>query len=76
MCIRDRDKAVSRVADGSFEAADYGQYSFMAYGGGSLIMDESLMSAETAAAVKAREAELLDGLFRVNVNDARPTSDN
>jgi hypothetical protein len=48
----------------------------MAYGGGSLIMDESLMSAETAAAVKAREAELLDGLFRVNVNDARPTSDN
>ena len=70
------DKAVSRVADGSFEAADYGQYSFMAYGGGSLVMDESLMSAETAAAVKAREAELLDGLFRVNVNDARPTSDN
>ena len=67
---------MSRVADGSFEAADYGQYSFMAYGGGSLIMDESLMSAETAAAVKAREAELLDGLFRVNVNDARPTSDN
>ena len=39
-------------------------------------MDESLMSSETAAAVKAREAELLDGLFRVNVNDARPTSDN
>ena len=70
------DKAVSRVANGSFEAADYGQYSFMAYGGGSLIMDESLMSSETAAAVKAREAELLDGLFRVNVNDARPTSDN
>ena len=70
------DKAVSRVADGSFEAADYGQYSFMAYGGGSLIMDENLMSAETAAAVKARETEILDGLFRVNVNDARPTSDN
>ena len=70
------DKAVSRVANGSFEAADYGQYSFMAYGGGSLIMDESLMSSETAAAVKAREAEILDGLFRVNVNDARPTSDN
>ena len=70
------DKAVSRVANGSFEAADYGQYSFMAYGGGSLIMDESLMASETAAAVKAREAELLDGLFRVNVNDARPTSDN
>ncbi|KIC20123.1 BMP family protein [Leisingera sp. ANG-Vp] len=70
------DKAVANVAGGSFEAADYGQYSFMAYGGGSLVMDEGLVSAETAAAVKAREAEILDGLFRVNVNDARPVSDN
>ncbi|OED46509.1 BMP family protein [Leisingera sp. S232] len=70
------DKAVANVAGGSFDAADYGQYSFMAYGGGSLVMDESLVSAETAAAVKAREAEILDGLFRVNVNDARPVSDN
>ncbi|NVK15879.1 MAG: BMP family protein [Rhodobacteraceae bacterium] len=70
------DKAVANVAGGSFEAADYGQYSFMAYGGGSLVMDESLISSETAAAVKAREAEILDGLFRVNVNDARPVSDN
>ncbi|MDC0659364.1 BMP family protein [Leisingera sp. SS27] len=70
------DKAVANVAGGSFEAADYGQYSFMAYGGGSLVMDESLISSETEAAVKAREAEILDGLFRVNVNDARPVSDN
>ncbi|MEX0304048.1 MAG: BMP family protein [Leisingera sp.] len=70
------DKAVANVAGGTFEAADYGQYSFMAYGGGSLVMDENLVSAETAAAVKAREAEILDGLFRVNVNDARPVSDN
>ena len=30
----------------------------------------------TVAAVKAREAEIMDGLFRVNVNDARPVSDN
>ena len=70
------DKAVANVAAGTFEAADYGQYSFMAYGGGSLVMDESLVSAETAAAVKAKETEILDGLFRVNVNDARPVSDN
>jgi basic membrane lipoprotein Med (substrate-binding protein (PBP1-ABC) superfamily) len=70
------DKAVANVAAGTFEAADYGQYSFMGYGGGSLVMDESLIDAETVAAVKAREAEIMDGLFRVNVNDARPVSDN
>jgi basic membrane lipoprotein Med (substrate-binding protein (PBP1-ABC) superfamily) len=70
------DKAVANVAGGTFEASDYGQYSFMAYGGGSLVMDESLVAAETAAAVKEREAEILGGLFRVNVNDDRPVSDN
>ena len=70
------DKAVANVAGGTFEASDYGQYSFMAYGGGSLVMDESLVAAETAASVKEREAEILGGLFRVNVNDARPVSDN
>lgn len=70
------DKAISNVANGTFEAADYGQYSFMAYGGGSLVMDESLIPAETVAAVKAKEDEILGGLFRVNVNDDRPVSDN
>lgn len=70
------DKAIANVAGGTFEAADYGQYSFMAYGGGSLAMDEGLVSADKVAAVRAREAEIKDGLFRVNVNDARPVSDN
>lgn len=70
------DKAIANVAGGSFEAADYGQYSFMAYGGGSLVLDESLVAADTVAAVKAKEAEIMDGLFRVNVNDDRPVSDN
>ncbi|MEM9573958.1 MAG: BMP family protein [Pseudomonadota bacterium] len=70
------DKAIANVASGNFEASDYGQYSFMAYGGGSLVMDESLVAAEVVASVKEREAEILDGLFRVNVNDDRPVSDN
>ncbi|MGB0557895.1 MAG: BMP family protein, partial [Paracoccaceae bacterium] len=30
------DKAIANAASGNFEAADYGQYSFMAFGGGSL----------------------------------------
>ncbi len=70
------DKAIANVAAGNFEAADYGQYSFMSYGGGSLVMDEKLVPADVADAVKAKEAEIMDGLFRVNVNDARPVSDN
>ena len=69
------DKAIANVALGRFEAADYGQYSFMAYGGGSLVIDSALVPADVVAKVKAREAEIQDGLFRVNVNDARPVSD-
>ncbi|MGB1509094.1 MAG: BMP family protein [Paracoccaceae bacterium] len=63
------DKAIANAA------ADYGQYSFMAFGGGSLVLDESLVPGDVATAVKAKEQEILDGLFRVNVNDARPESD-
>ena len=69
------DKAIANAASGNFEAADYGQYSFMAFGGGSLVLDESLVPGDVATAVKAKEKEILDGLFRVNVNDARPESD-
>lgn len=69
------DKAIANAASGNFEAADYGQYSFMAFGGGSLVLDESLVPGDVAKAVKAKEQEILDGLFRVNVNDARPESD-
>ena len=69
------DKAIANAASGNFEAADYGQYSFMAFGGGSLVLDESLVPGDVASAVKAKEQEILDGLFRVNVNDVRPESD-
>ncbi|MDQ2090043.1 BMP family protein [Marimonas arenosa] len=69
------DRAIAAVAGGSFEAADYGQYSFMGYGGGSLVADEELVPAEVMDKVKAKEAEIRDGLFRVNVNDAAPVSD-
>lgn len=69
-------KAIENVANGSFEAADYGQYSFMAYGGGSIVLDDNLVPAEVVEAVSAKEQEIKDGLFRVNVNDARPVSDN
>ena len=69
------DRAIAAVANGTFEAADYGQYSFMGYGGGSLVVDESLVPEDVLAKVREREQEIRDGLFRVNVNDAAPVSD-
>ncbi len=68
------DRAIAAVAAGSFEPADYGPYSFMGYGGGSFVVDESLASSESVAAAKAKEQEIMDGLFRVNVNDSEPKS--
>lgn len=70
------DRAIAAVAGGTFEASDYGQYSFMAYGGGSLVVDADLVAPETVAKVEERQQEILDGLFRVNVNDAAPSSTN
>ncbi len=70
------DKAIESVAGGTFEAADYGQYSFMQYGGGSLVLDDKLVPADVVEAVRAKEADIMGGMFRVNVNDDRPVSDN
>lgn len=68
------DKAVDAVVSGSFEPADYGPYSYMAHGGGSFVVDEAIAPKEAVAAAKAKEQEIKDGLFRVNVNDAEPKS--
>ncbi len=69
------DRAIAAVKDGSFEAADYGAYSYMSHGGASLApMDPKLVDGKTLALVKSREKEILDGLFRVNVNDSEPKS--
>ncbi|MCT8160841.1 BMP family protein [Pseudoruegeria sp. SHC-113] len=68
------NRAIEAVAQGSFEAADYGQFSFMQYGGGSLIADPALVPEEVMTKVAEKEREILDGMFRVNVNDASPVS--
>lgn len=68
------DRATGAVVDGTFEPADYGQYSYMGYGGGSFVVDETLVSADVLKAATDKEAEIKDGLFRVNVNDAEPKS--
>ncbi len=69
------DRAIAAVKEGRWEAADYGQYSFMKYGGGSVVIDEDLVPPEVVQMVREKEQEIRDGLFRVNVNDARPMSD-
>jgi basic membrane protein A len=66
------DRAIAAVIEGKFEPADYGQYSYMAYGGGSFVVDEAIADKATVEAAKAKEKEIKDGLFRVNVNDAEP----
>jgi len=69
------DRAIAAVKSGSFKAEDYGPYSFMTQGGASLApVDPKLVDDKTLAAVEAREKEILDGLFRVNVNDSEPKS--
>ncbi len=70
------DHAIGQVAGGTYSAEDYGQYSYMAYGGGSLVVDEALVPADVLAKVKEREAEILDGSFTVKVNDEPPVSSN
>ncbi|MXN65488.1 BMP family ABC transporter substrate-binding protein [Stappia sp. GBMRC 2046] len=68
------DKVIDDVASGNFEPADYGPYSYMAHGGGSFVVDETLADPEAVKAAKEKEQEILDGLFRVNVNDEEPKS--
>jgi len=70
------DRAISAVADGSYTAEDYSKYSYMAYGGGSLVMDESQVSGDVKAAVAAKSAAIIDGSFVVEINDETPVSDN
>lgn len=66
------DRAVKAVAEGRFEAADYSPYSYMQHGGASLALDPALVPADVAAAVRDKEREIADGLFRVPVSEAEP----
>jgi basic membrane protein A len=68
------DRVIEDVSGGSFEPSDYGQYSYMSYGGGSFVVDEALADAASVEAARKIEKDILDGLFRVNVNDAEPKS--
>lgn len=68
------DKAIADVKGGTFTASDYGIYAFMEHGGSSAVYDEALAGAEAVAAAKAKEAEIMSGAFKVEINDAEPSS--
>ncbi len=71
------DRAIDKVKAGDFGAEDYGQYSYMKYGGASLAplgTFEGKIDGKVMALVEQRQQEIVDGLFRVNVNDSEPKS--
>ncbi len=70
------DIAISAVADGSYVANDYSQYSYMAHKGGSLTIDKTLVPADVVSAIEAKEAAICNGSFVVTINDETPVSDN
>ncbi|MBX2832843.1 MAG: BMP family protein [Rhodospirillales bacterium] len=68
------DHAISAVKAGDFKAEDYGKFSYMEHGGGSVVLDASLLPEGTVAKVEAKQAEILGGTFSVTVNDEEPKS--
>ena len=68
------DHAIEAVKAGEFKAEDYGKFSYMEYGGGSVVLDPALLPDGTVEEVEAKQAEILDGSFTVDVNDEEPKS--
>ena len=70
------EAVVSAVADGSYEAQDLAEYSFLSNGGSSLAPINTATSfdvpAELVDAVEARQAEMMDGSFVTPVDEAEP----
>ena len=70
-------EALARVKAGTFEAADYAEYSFMKHKGSELAplgTFESKVPAELMEKVRAKEQAILDGSFVVDINDSEPKS--
>jgi basic membrane protein A and related proteins len=66
---------LAQVAAGTFTAMDLKDFSMMGKGGSSLAPfheTESKLPAELVAAVKAKEQAILDGTFRVDIDEAQP----
>lgn len=73
------DYLVKQVSAGTFTAQDLKDFSMIGKGGSSLAAfhnTESKLPAELLATVKAKEAEIKSGMFRVDVDEAQPDGSN
>ena len=69
------DLALKQVKEGSFKAEDFGIYSTMKYKGSELAplgTFEKKVPAELQAKVQAKQKAILDGGFKVTVDDSQP----
>ena len=64
---------IDQVAGGTYTAQDLKDFSMVAKGGAALApINEDLVPADLLDTVKARESEIVSGLFRVDINEATP----
>jgi basic membrane protein A and related proteins len=73
------DYLVKQVSAGTFTAMDLKDFSMMGKGGASLAPfhgTESKIPAELIAAVQAKQADIVNGVFRVDVNEGQPAATN
>jgi basic membrane lipoprotein Med (substrate-binding protein (PBP1-ABC) superfamily) len=64
---------IDQVAGGTYTAQDLKDFSMVAKGGAALApINEALVPAELLETVRAKEAEIVSGLFRVDINEATP----
>lgn len=73
------DLAIKKVKAGQFKGEDYGPYSMMKFKGSELAplgTFETKVPADVAAKVKAKQAAILSGAFKVPVTETEPKSSN
>jgi basic membrane protein A len=64
---------IDQVGGGTYTAQDLKDFSMVGKGGAALApINEALVPAELLAEVQAKEAEIVSGLFRVDINEATP----
>ncbi|MFN8379649.1 MAG: BMP family protein [Anaerolineae bacterium] len=66
---------IEQVAAGSYTGIDLKDFSMMAYGGASLAPFhgfEDTLDPDLIASVREREQQIIDGLFRVNIDEDTP----
>jgi basic membrane lipoprotein Med (substrate-binding protein (PBP1-ABC) superfamily) len=70
---------IDQVAKGSYTGLDLKDFSMMAYGGASLAPFhgfEETLDADLITSIREREQQIVDGLFRVNIDEDTPAGAN